>query len=48
MKGVMTVDKDYYEAKLREILDLDEKSEAEFLQTMMDLISLDYQYLMNK
>ena len=48
LKGGSTVDKNYYEAKLREILDRDEKSEAEFLQTMIDLISLNYQYQMNK
>ena len=42
------MDKDCYEAKMREILDRDEKNEAEFLQTMMDLISLNYQYQMNK
>ena len=48
MKGVRTVDKDYYEAKLREILDRDEKTEAEMAQTIIEFILLNYQYHMNK
>lgn len=42
------MDKNYYEAKLREILDRDEKNEAEMAQTMLAIISLYYQYQMDK
>ena len=44
----MTVDKENYLAKLREILNRDEKNEAELAKTMIDLISLDFQYQMSK
>ena len=48
MKGVRTVDKDYYEVKLREILDRDEKNEVEMVQMIIEFILLNYQYHMNK
>lgn len=42
------MDKDYYEVKLREILDRDEKTEAEMVQMIIEFILLNYQYHMNK
>lgn len=37
-----------YEVKLREILDRDEKNEAEMVQMIIEFILLNYQYHMNK
>ena len=48
MKGGCAMDKKYYEAKLREILERDEKNEAEMVQMIIEFILLNYQYHMNK
>ena len=41
MKGVRTVDKDYYEVKLREILERDDKTEEEAIRMAEDLMFLE-------
>lgn len=48
MKGGCAMDKKYYEDKMREILERDDKTEEEAIRTAEDFMSLIIQYWMDK
>ena len=48
MKGGWAMDKKYYEYKMREILERDDKTEEETIRTAEDLMFLEIQYCMDK